>query len=49
MEAFDDIFCSLQIFETDETDGTARRSGRVEEPGLDNHLRAEKCTQRLER
>jgi hypothetical protein len=47
MEAFDDIFCSLQIFETNETDKTARGSGRVEEPGLDDGLRTEKSTQRL--
>jgi hypothetical protein len=48
MEAFDNIFCSLQIFETNETNEAARRSGRVEEPGLDDGLRTEKSTQRLE-
>ena len=48
MEAFDDIFCRLQIFETNETDEAARRSSRVEEPRLDDGLRTEKSTQRLE-
>ena len=48
MKAFDNIFCGLQIFETNETNETARRSGRVEEPGLDDGLRTEKSAQRLE-
>ena len=48
MEAFDNIFCGLQIFETNETNEAARCSSRVEEPGLDNGLRTEKGTQRLE-